>query len=189
MRTTLYLHGFLSHPDSNKGSLLRLAHEKAGIPFEAPELYMSPKEVAELLTKTVCRLGAENVNVVGSSLGGFYAAWLAEHFDINRAVLLNPALGNWGKVDFRPGWMQVSGIDKKMYVCESFMDELNEMLVREVTRPERCLSLLSLKDEVLDPTVTAKMLAKTKIIEIAEGDHRISDFTPYVEPILEFLRS
>ena len=85
--------------------------------------------------------------------------------------------------------MQVSGIDKKMYVCESFMDELNEMLVREVTRPERCLTLLSLKDEVLDPTVTAKMLAKTKIIEIAEGDHRISDFTPYVEPILEFLRS
>lgn len=51
MRPTLYLHGFLSHPNSAKPKLLKEAHEKIGKPFIAPELYMSPDEVAEFLSK------------------------------------------------------------------------------------------------------------------------------------------
>ena len=35
MRPTLYLHGFLSHPNSAKPKLLKEAHEKIGKPFIA----------------------------------------------------------------------------------------------------------------------------------------------------------
>lgn len=110
MRPTLYLHGFLSHPNSAKPKLLREAHEKIGKPFIAPELYMSPEEVAAFLSKLIKEdLEGGPVDVIGSSLGGFYAAWAKEHLPVVKAVLLNPALGNWGKVDFQPGWHKVSG--------------------------------------------------------------------------------
>lgn len=67
MRPTLYLHGFLSHPNSAKPKLLREAHEKIGKPFIAPELYMSPEEVAAFLSKLIKEdLEGGPVDVIGS---------------------------------------------------------------------------------------------------------------------------
>ena len=112
MRPTLYLHGFLSHPNSAKPKLLREAHEKIGKPFIAPELYMSPEEVAAFLSKLIKEdLEGGPVDVIGSSLGGFYAAWAKEHLPVVKAVLLNPALGNWGKVaSTSPGCMGINSL-------------------------------------------------------------------------------
>lgn len=83
---------------------------------------MSPDEVAEFLSKLIKEdLKGGPVDVIGSSLGGFYAAWAKEHPSrVEKAVLLNPALGNWGQVDFQPGWHKVSGLDREMYVCPEF---------------------------------------------------------------------
>lgn len=188
MRPTLYLHGFLSHPNSAKPKLLRKAHEKIGKPFIAPELYTSPKEVAELLTElTKEELKGGPIDVIGSSLGGFYAAWAKENLPVNRAVLLNPALGNWGKVNFQPGWHKVSGIDRKMYVCPDFMIQLEKMLIKDLKQPQDYLSLISLKDEVLDPTQSLDFLKDTNIVLVPDGDHRITDFAPHVEEIMSFL--
>lgn len=186
MRPTLYLHGFLSHPNSAKPQLLRAAHEKVGKPFIAPELYMSPREVRDHLIELVVSL-EEAPDLIGSSLGGYYAVWLKEHAEAHRAVLLNPALGNWGKVEFKSGWHPVSGIDKQMFVCESFMDELEEGLVRGLARPQDYLSLISLQDEVLDAGVTLEFLKGTNLIKIPTGDHRISNFKPHVSEIMDFL--
>lgn len=72
MRPTLYLHGFLSHPNSAKPKLLKEAHEKIGKPFIAPELYMSPDEVAEFLSKLIKEdLKGGPVDVIGSSPEAF----------------------------------------------------------------------------------------------------------------------
>lgn len=146
MRPTLYLHGFLSHPNSAKPKLLKEAHEKIGKPFIAPELYMSPDEVAEFLSKLIKEdLKGGPVDVIGSSLGGFYAVWAKEHLPVEKAVLLNPALGNWGKVDFQPGWHKVSGLDREMYVCPEFMIQLEKMLVKDLKKPQDYLSLHQLE--------------------------------------------
>lgn len=110
MYPTLYLHGFLSTPVSNKARLLKKAHEERGIPFIAPELYMSPFEVASLIRKIRQEHG--ELNVIGSSLGGLYASWAMENLKLNRAVLLNPALGNWGPMicAFCKGWSPWPGL-------------------------------------------------------------------------------
>ena len=101
---------------------------------------------------------------------------------------MNPALGNWGKVEFEAGWHPVHGTDKKMFVCESFMEELEKGLVTSLKKPNEYLSFISLKDEVLDPAVTLELLRETNLIRIPEGDHRISDFRPHIQAIMEFLR-
>ena len=45
----------------------------------------------ELLRERVALENPEEVTLVGSSLGGFYATWLTEHLGC-RAVLVNPAI-------------------------------------------------------------------------------------------------
>lgn len=165
---------------------MQSAHEKIGKPFVAPELYMSPSEIGRFLSELLSNLGGET-DYIGSSLGGFYAAWAKENLGGGRAVLLNPALGNWGKVNFKSGWYDVNGTEKKMYVCPNFMDELEEMLIKKIQKPRDYLSLISLRDEVLDCSVALNFLKETRIIKIPNGDHRITDFAPHVAEIMNFL--
>lgn len=184
--TTIYLHGFLSSPNSNKGRLLKRSHESAGIQFIAPELYLQPNEVQSLLKKIVSE-AEKPVNVIGSSLGGLYAAWAAENLNINRVVLLNPALGNWGPVDSEPGWYPIEGSEKKMYVGPSFLEKVIEMLPATLTCPERYLGVFGQKDETLDWKVGASKFNETNQIILAQADHRLSNFGPLVPIIMSFL--
>ena len=61
------------------------------------------------------------------------------------------------------------------------------MLVKDLKKPQDYLSLISLKDEVLDPQKTLDFLKDTKIVKIPDGDHRITDFAPHVEEIMSFI--
>ena len=55
---------------------------------------MSPDQVAAMLARFTAGMPPEELTVVGSSLGGFYATWLAEKTGC-RAVLLNPVVRPW----------------------------------------------------------------------------------------------
>ncbi|HRK57130.1 MAG TPA: YqiA/YcfP family alpha/beta fold hydrolase, partial [Burkholderiaceae bacterium] len=89
----IYLHGFLSSPDSTKAQRLRTAMAQRGLASEyvCPQLPMSPRAAAKLVLATAQMDDAEHLTLIGSSLGGFYATWAAEQLGC-RAVLLNPAI-------------------------------------------------------------------------------------------------
>ena len=59
---TIYLHGFLSSPDSKKGRILALEHKKRGIPFFAPDLTMSPEQVSAMLTRFTAGMPPEGLS-------------------------------------------------------------------------------------------------------------------------------
>ena len=86
-----YIHGFNSSPASFKATLLRaeITRRAPQAVFIAPQLPHSPAAAAGLL-ENLARTHPRMV-LVGSSLGGYYATWLAEKFAL-RAVLLNPAV-------------------------------------------------------------------------------------------------
>jgi len=81
MRTThlLYLHGFRSSPQSAKARLMaaRVAAGHPGVTWWCPQLPPSPRAAAALIERGTADWPAERMAVVGSSLGGFYATWLA----------------------------------------------------------------------------------------------------------------
>ncbi|MEO7729051.1 MAG: YqiA/YcfP family alpha/beta fold hydrolase, partial [Burkholderiales bacterium] len=86
----VYIHGFNSSPASFKAKVLRDGLAARGKPeFLAPALPHSPAAAAHLLARLVREHPC--AALVGSSLGGFYATWLAEQFGL-RAVLVNPAV-------------------------------------------------------------------------------------------------
>ncbi|MGA7815790.1 YqiA/YcfP family alpha/beta fold hydrolase, partial [Caballeronia sp.] len=89
----LYLHGFRSSPQSFKARVMRARLEELGLidEWRCPVLPVSPKEAIALAETLARQAPDDDVTLVGSSLGGYYATWLAEKHGW-RAVLLNPAV-------------------------------------------------------------------------------------------------
>jgi uncharacterized protein len=103
----LYLHGFRSSPQSAKAQIMaaRVAKAQANgvqIEWHCPQLPPSPAEAFEGIWQWAIlpmqghpSAGQPPLAIIGSSLGGFYAAALAERLGrtgvYSRCVLLNPA--------------------------------------------------------------------------------------------------
>src|SRR5690625_6851590 len=105
MATLIYLHGFLSSPVSYKAQQVKqwLADERPDIRYLCPHLTPYPERTCEQLQNLVEGLGNERIFLMGSSLGGFWATWLAEQYDL-RAVLINPSVRPW---EFMPEYLEV----------------------------------------------------------------------------------
>lgn len=183
----LYLHGFRSSPRSFKA---RVVHERVTAAGRAndlicPQLPASPKAAMELALLLAERHAPHNLAIIGSSLGGFYATWLAERLGV-RAVLLNPAVDPCASLDKHIGVTTGWHSDEPFEFRREYVDELAALRVERITRPERYFLVAATGDEVLDyrDMVAHYPGARQHVIE--GSDHAISEFPQYVDEVLAF---
>lgn len=181
----LYLHGFRSSPQSMKSRLLaaRMAEQGRIGEWRCPALSMSP--LAAVAAAEAEAAGARDVTVIGSSLGGYYATWLAEKHGW-KAVLLNPATAPERDLEQYLGEQPLWHGGGTIVVEPHHLHELEALRVPAITRPERYYLFAATGDEVLD---YREMLAhypgaKTRVID--GSDHGISEFADYVDDVLAF---
>jgi predicted esterase YcpF (UPF0227 family) len=192
MATThlLYLHGFRSSPRSFKAQRMEavVRERHPGVSWWCPQLPPSPREAMALVAAGIRTWPRDAMAVVGSSLGGYYAAWVAEQTGC-RAVLLNPAVHAARDLKRYIG-EQKSWHDpaESFYFAPEYVDELRVLERSGVTDPERYFAVIAKGDEVLDwREMTARFPGvRTKLL--AGGDHALSDFEAHLEEILAFLR-
>lgn len=94
MPTLLYIHGFLSSPQSIKAQQTQqwLQRHRPQWQFLCPSLSSYPALARQELEQIVATLDPnDDLYLVGSSLGGFWATYLAERYGF-KAVLINPAV-------------------------------------------------------------------------------------------------
>ncbi|MCM2342584.1 YqiA/YcfP family alpha/beta fold hydrolase, partial [Rhodoferax sp.] len=122
-----------------------------------------------------------------SSLGGFYATWLAERLGC-KAVLLNPAVHPARDLAASVGDNALWHDPAQSFSFDpAYVAELLAQEVACISRPERYFAVIARGDEVLDwremsghyPGVTIKLLPA--------GDHALSDFEQHLADILGFL--
>ena len=183
----LYLHGFCSSPASWKARLLGdfLAARGLGDRFACPVLPPVPL-AAVASAEAALSGGAGETTLVGSSLGGYYAAWLAEKYGL-RAVLVNPAV-------MAPELLAgLVGKHSNFHTGESF-DFTNEhvaqlrLLETPQVTAERYLLLVETGDEVLDHRQALARYAGSRQIVIEGGDHSFLSFPRLLPQIVEFCR-
>ena len=183
----LYLHGFRSSPRSFKARVVheRMAAANRGNELICPQLPASPKEAMQLALLLAERYAPDDLAIIGSSLGGFYATWLAERLGC-RAALLNPAVDPLKDLDQHVGVTTAWHSDERFEFKRAYIMELAELKVARITRPERYFLLAATGDEVLDyrDMVAHYLGARQHVIE--GGDHAISDFPKYVDEVLAF---
>jgi predicted esterase YcpF (UPF0227 family) len=183
----LYLHGFRSSPQSFKARLMRARLEEIGLIGEwcCPVLPVSPSEAIALTETLATQAHNDDITVVGSSLGGFYATWLAEKHGW-RAVLLNPAVVPQedlsGYLGEQPLWHGGGSI----VVEPRHIDELRALSVTSITRPERYYLIAATGDEVLDYRTMLDHYPNVRTTLIQGSDHAISDFPSYLDQVLAF---
>ncbi len=183
----LYLHGFRSSPRSIKARQLaaRLEERGLGPVFRCPQLPVSPREAAQLIEQVVAEAGTQPLAIVGSSLGGYYATWIAERVDC-RVVLLNPATHPDRDLVRHLGPQTIYHSDETVDIKPEFLDELKALRVGPITRPDRYLLVAATGDELLDwREMTARYpYAHQRIID--GSDHGMSDFDEHIDAVIDF---
>ena len=187
--TIVYLHGFNSSPQSAKGR--QIANAASVLPnppvFHLPALAHRP---AQAIRDVCAWIDAEvpegrDLALIGSSLGGYYATWLAEKYGA-RAVVINPAIQP--SVDLQP----FLGHQRNPYTGEAYeitpahFDELAALAVARITRSERYFLLVRTGDEVLDWRAAAAFYAGAFQYVAGGGDHGWEDFGAEAASVLRF---
>ena len=185
----VYLHGFRSSPQSRKAQMLRehLQRRNAADQFVCPALPASPRMASQLALYAARSARVERVALIGSSLGGYYATWVAEKLGC-RAVLLNPAVDPARDLQAHIGRQPVFFSDEEIDFRPEYIDELRA-LETGVTNPERYFLIAATGDTMINyRMMVAKYYgARQRVIE--GSDHELSDFEQYVDEVLSFVQS
>ena len=186
----LYLHGFRSSPKSTKAQHMAsvMAAQFGQVHWWCPQLPPSPKAAAELILEGTRDWPAATSAVMGSSLGGFYATWLASQLHV-RAVLINPAVfpaRDLAKyIGEQTTWQAP---EERFYFAPAYVTELKALEVGALENPQRVLAFIAKGDEVLDWREMSGRYPNSQQVVLEGGDHALSDFEQHVPQVLQFLQ-
>ncbi len=185
----LYLHGFRSSPQSFKAQ--RMARAVAALPHPphwwCPQLPPSPAEAMALLRQGTADWPQGRMAIVGSSLGGFYAAVLARQIGCP-VVLLNPAVHPArdlaGYIGEHPAWHDPT---QRIHFDAAYIDQLQALEALPATATPPTLAVIAKGDEVLDWREMQAAYGHDRLRLIEGSDHALSDFDTWLPEILAFL--
>ena len=185
----IYLHGFRSSAISIKAKQLGqyLAERQRSDEFWCEDLPISPLSAIDRVSKVIHACSTPPL-IVGSSLGGYYATFLAERFDLN-AVLINPACH---AADLLAPWV---GPHQNLYTGENFtltpehIQELRDFEVISLVKPERFWVLLETGDDVLDYRAAVDVYHGARMTIRQGGNHGLESFPEFIPEIVELASS
>ena len=183
----VYLHGFRSSPASRKATMLReeLAARGRSAEYLCPALPASPARSIELVMDAVRDVPRERLALIGSSLGGYYATWVAEQTGC-RAALLNPAIRPQDDLSRHVGVQPLFFSEALIDFRREYLDELEAVDTPAITRPERYFLIAATGDAVIDYRTMVQKYRGARQHVITGSDHEVSDFSAYIDEVLAF---
>lgn len=186
----LYIHGFNSSPFSDKAVMTAqyMAEHHPSLTFHQPQLPNTPKAAMSLLLEYVmaAREANEPLTYIGSSLGGYFASYLAEHYG-GRAVLVNPAVKPFELFDEFMGPQFNPYTGQHYQVLPEHKLEVAEFNSAVIRNPDRFLVLLQTGDEVLDYREALNKYHHCQLRIEAGGDHSFVGYGKYLQTVSHFL--
>lgn len=185
----LYLHGFRSSPNSFKARMLAQwvqSHQPA-VQWVCPQLPASPQQAIALALSLTQGWPQASSAIVGSSLGGFYAQWLARTLGM-RSVLLNPAVHPArdlaSQIGTHPAWHDPS---EHVHFQSEFVNELMQLEASLPPARDDSLAIIAKGDEVLDWQEMLLACRQGQVVLLEGSDHGISDFQSHLPEVISFL--
>ncbi|TDF38359.1 esterase YqiA [Alteromonadaceae bacterium M269] len=186
--TLIYLHGFLSSPQSVKAVQTKdfFAEHYPQVNFVVPQISNYPDLAIAQLRELVSQYQNTRLRFIGSSMGGFLSTHLVSQFG-GKAVLINPA------VEPHILLKDYLGEHTNPYTGEVFdleshhMQILKELLVDPLPNPENFWALLQTEDETLDYRLAERKYQDSKLTIEQGGDHSFVGYERHLATIAEFL--
>jgi hypothetical protein len=181
-----YLHGFNSSPQSHKAQVLGryMAEHGRAAHYACPALPPLAGDAIAAIEALMAQRAGAPFCFVGSSLGGYYATYLAEKHGA-KAVLINPA------IDPHVGLRAYLGEQKNLHtgepyqLTEAHLREWHKLWVPRLT-PARYLLIVESGDEILDYRRAVERYAGAAQVVIEGGDHSLQSFPQHLPRVLGF---
>ncbi len=186
----LYIHGFASSAFGSKPQ-----HFKAlgcDEPVLVPSLHYSPDLAIQTLVDLITMLRQcsdaqlSDIKLVGSSLGGYYAHYLARRFGL-RAVLINPAVYPYRRLEEALGLMTHYYDHSRFEWQEQHLRMLELYDAGRWQQGDELLVLLQKGDELLDWKEAYEKLSGAEMVVEAGGSHSFEHIESHFERIASFL--
>ena len=181
----LYIHGFNSAPESKKATQLTTLMQRIGLSdqLRVPALHHHPRQAMAQLQAAINELGRPLL--VGSSLGGYYAMYLAEQLGL-KALLVNPAVSPHRMFDGYLGTQHNLYSGETWELTHDHVVALAELEVAAPQDPQRYQVWLQTADETLDYRLAEKYYAACALRIQAGGDHSYQGFAAQLPALLSF---
>lgn len=186
----LYLHGFRSSPQSAKAQQVaaRMRAQNPGCVFWCPQLAASPRAAMALVAEGIAAWPWAQMAVIGSSLGGFYASWVAAQTGCP-VVLLNPAVNPARDLEQHIGAQTAwHDPDAQFFFRPEFIAELRALECPGQPLPAQTLAVIAQGDEVLDWREMRARYPGAQLRLLPASDHALSDFGQHIDAVFDFLR-
>ena len=187
--TLVYLHGFNSSPQTVKGcKLAAVAAALADPPcVHIPMLHHRPatamRDICAWVDANVARRAA--LTFIGSSLGGYYATWLAEKY-CTRAIVINPAVRPAASLAAQLGPQRNLHTGEAWKLTREHIGELEALWVARLTRMSRYFLLMRSGDELLDWREAVERYAAAWQYVAGGGNHGWEDIDDEIPAMLRF---
>jgi predicted esterase YcpF (UPF0227 family) len=192
MPTLLYIHGFLSSPQSAKARLTQewLREYRPDWHYECPALSSYPVQARATLENTCARLGCNDaVYLIGSSLGGFWATYLAERYGFP-AVLVNPAVHPQRRFGELVGQTLKNYHTAETYrLTQADLDELEACAPQSLRNTDLYWLMVQTGDEVLDYRLAVEFYQGCRQTVERGGNHTFEGFENWLAEIADFFAS
>ncbi|WP_137165795.1 YqiA/YcfP family alpha/beta fold hydrolase [Salinimonas lutimaris] len=193
MSHVLYLHGFLSSPQSVKAqaTLRWFTEHYPQVSLHIPQIPNYPAQVAPMLNDYLAQhpeLLANGLKAIGSSMGGFLSTYLVEQHG-GKAVLINPAVKPYELLaDYLGEHVNPYSGDRFVLAPED-MQRLRQMDTSTLRDVSAYKVLLQTGDETLDYRQAEQKYLGADVTTEQGGDHSFIGFAEHLPAIADFLLS
>ncbi|SMF62391.1 hypothetical protein SAMN02745866_04005 [Alteromonadaceae bacterium Bs31] len=189
MPALVYIHGFLSSPQSFKAQATQhwLADQIPSISFICPALSSYPEQAAMQLDRTLDALKSEKVYLIGSSLGGFWASWLIETERAHKAVLINPAVEPQVLVESLIGQTVENYYNGESYKLQKSDAAFLKQCDLKVEKSAAYWLMVQQGDETLDYRKAVNKYHRCKQLVEKGGSHTFDNYQQWLPKIMQFL--
>jgi len=182
----IYLHGFQSSTQSYKAQQVEayIKQHYPNIRYYCPSIPDLPAQAIVFLEEELTSLSqaARPIYLVGSSLGGFYATWLADKFQC-KAVVINPAINAPELLQAYLGEHINPYTGNRYTLCNKQSAALSSVRLEKIKQPQYYWAFLQMSDEVLDAQIASRFYYSCRCLIEPGGDHTFEDFKRYLPAI------
>jgi uncharacterized protein len=206
----IYLHGFSSGPGSTKAKYLKAQFDQIGIELQVPDLNQDDfthltvsRQIAQVID--LFPQDRSPVTLIGSSLGGWIAAIIAQNYSqVDRLILLAPAfdfLAHWlpkiGEQQLN-SWQKIGYLSIYHHAAKNlvplhydFLTDARRYPLTEINRVLPTLIIHGIHDDVIPVTASQSYALDRPWVELLEwdSDHQLTDASEQIwQEIRRFVR-
>ena len=167
----LYIHGWNSYKGARKAVLLKNEiNSSKNFEVDSITLKSHPKEAIQQLSNYIeDHKEQRKVHLIGSSLGGYYATFLSEKYNL-KAAMINPAV--WAYKIFKndKGSNENFKTGEKYFIDDLWVQSLKDIFIENIT-VKNYLVLLQTGDQTLNYKFAKQYFEGSNLIIDEGGSH------------------